>query len=488
MAGLILPNMFINDDTKSKPKPLKQHQVILLKSLIPMIDGYMAGNGNGLEEDTMEKEARLLRTLCKLYFKPTKEITKLYGKYTEYPTLNKTSLTKDYHLVALLATRTAKDKEALKFCSDHLMQTEERRLIKQFQLQTSEENILIDSVRCTNRGMLVGMCHLTKYHLIYEAGSYPLVFNKKAKCVLSNGSGDSCVTASAAKVALRNIEKITRNNSVMIGRGLHVYFDNNGAKEDFKVYFSKSKVRDKLYLAIIAQAKLVGNNIVEKEGVFNSPRSGRALSTESAAVEEEDYDETSEKNEASEREEYTDSEKFQSTTETYEESEQHEGHDSDEDEEEDDHSSLNMFNSPGAAKNIYNVPDNSVESCKDHGDWQGFFDRVFKQVRDKVQISIQCEKMEQVSTDKYVDVPGRLFVTERYMCFATSQNVSENVVSISTIAKMQQKKWNVKHKRLVVTTRNGEVLKFAIHNMKDLSSVATAIASSRKKHDVYRGT
>jgi hypothetical protein len=99
---------------------------------------------------------------------------------------------------------------------------------------------------------------------------------------------------------------------------------------DFKVYFSKSKVRDKLYLAIIAQARLVGNNIVEKEGVFNSSRSGRALSTESAAVED-NYDETSEKNEASEREEYT---------------------------------------AIGKA----------------------FFDRMFKQVRDKVQISIQCEK------------------------------------------------------------------------------------------------
>ena len=230
-----------------------------------------------------------------------------------------------------------------------------------------------------------------------------------------------------------------------------------------------------MYQDIISQSKLVGNNVTEgdKESLFSSPIKKRSSATSTE-------DETS-RTETEENNDNTDSERFQSNTETYEESEhQYDEHDSDDEYDNTDHTK-SSWSSPGSAKfAVNNVPDNAIESSKDRGDWQEYFNVVFKDIKDTVKATVECSRME-TKKEKVMELPGRLFVTERFCCFTTKSNVPETIVSMSSITKLQQKKWKLGKKSLIITSRNSGEIKFAISSMRELSSIFSIIDKTRAR-------
>ncbi|KAL0487826.1 calcium-dependent secretion activator [Acrasis kona] len=546
MAGLMLPNVYINGEQSNQiRKGLKPHQVYLMKYTLDLIDSYMAGSSdNGLSRSVMEKEAKLLNTLLKLYNRPTQDIIKLYQKYGEYPTLNTTSVTKDYHLVALLAVRARKDKQAAHFCEQHMAEAEERRLAQRYRLQPDVDGkpLLLASENCSNRGMLVGMCHLTRTHLLYEAGNNPLVFSRVGRAAPHLRNSTSMVSAATARIDLEDLVRMARNNN-LLGKGLHVYFDNHkGNKGDLKVFFGKSKTRDLFYEQIIKAVRelnicqiaeqpkfvlfvknnqpgdqpFIGSSLSNISTLSSSPSSSSVPSVARSNVSQVPEFPTLDLDELSDDPEHdlsgsrrmktsdasTDDDDTTQNTSALDDEDTSLGEDDTDTDEVTNGSfdlKLKSLISPGSTSatptksvtlkvpkhnKTSSMTETSLKKLREKGDMQSYFNHVFKAlVGETVKVYVPAVKMEKIKEGRkkiVKETEGALFVTDRYVCFSDVADDSVcSVVGLQTITSVKTKKWKLVHKRLVLQTKSGERFKFSIDGNKQLKLVYEAIKGNK---------
>lgn len=248
-------------------KPCKLYQLTMLKIMYLAVEHYFKKEKGavGINRTQMERESRLLRNLFAMFNDTTPELINLYGQFVKYSSLNRASRVKDHHIIALLKTRR-KDGMAKKFVTEHWKRNEEQRVITNFGLKfpDTEENILLYSAKCTDKKMHQEVCHLTKQAICVESRKGVLSKVRGQGGGLSKAdlrSQKSVVTSHASRIFLTDITAMKTDSSLVLGKGIKVYFKDGV----LRMYFKKAKHQEALYSEIIKQGKKLGNNKVENQ-------------------------------------------------------------------------------------------------------------------------------------------------------------------------------------------------------------------------------
>jgi hypothetical protein len=263
MMVQIMTSMIISEDDEPF-KPLKTYQVIMLEVMYRTVYNYLdVKKPGGMRKSEMDKEARIVRMLFKLYDEPTPQVINLYSQFNKFQSLNRASRVKDRHIIALLATRK-KDSHAKKFVNEHFRHNEDQRIVSTFNLKfpDTERDIVLSSFKCWDKTLKQNFAHMTKLAICVE--SKRGMFGKRRTGMTKSElkSTKSISNSQSSRVFLTDITAVRTSSSIVLGKGLKVYFGKDGV---LRMYFKKTKQRDAFQNDIVKQGKKLGNKKVEND-------------------------------------------------------------------------------------------------------------------------------------------------------------------------------------------------------------------------------
>jgi hypothetical protein len=244
-ANMLIPAYSLSTTNQ---EGLNKVQLLVMKVLIKQCEEYFYGDGEGLSKPAILRGKKFLDQVFQLFELDTQRLISLYSQFHTMQDTSKYAI-KGYHILAVLNERSPWDKEAKQFYNIHKKEAIELYLMQEFCISESATNSEILMVHSSYNGHLMkGKYYLLTNYLLWIP-NLSLIKRKDNQFCQNRTAVDRY--SGKFKVYLGDITQVEPRNS-LVKRKIVLHLNGHAP---LKVYFRRSKKRDRLLNALLDQCK-----------------------------------------------------------------------------------------------------------------------------------------------------------------------------------------------------------------------------------------